>query len=114
MKFWLSNEIAPLEEMVQFARDVESMGFEGLCIPEHLVVPLRNVFTVTKLIGTLAVLSNNRFVLGTGTGWLPEEFDTVGEDWSTRGRRLDEMLDVMRDFLDDGYAEYHGKFFDFP
>jgi probable F420-dependent oxidoreductase len=160
MRFWVSLEFGPMDEMVQFARDVEEMGYEGLVVPEHLVVkvgdrtphpnkfqlepdlsfpdpfcvfsamaavtsrlrfltmvyvvPLRNVFAVTKQAATLAVLSNNRFVLGTGTGWLPEEFDTVGEDWSTRGRRFDEMLDIMRDFWDDGYAEYHGKFFDFP
>jgi len=78
------------------------------------VVPLRDPFMLAKQAGSLAVLSNDRFVLGTGTGWLREEFETVGKDFGTRGRRMDEMLAVLRDFLDDGYAEHHGEFFDFP
>jgi alkanesulfonate monooxygenase SsuD/methylene tetrahydromethanopterin reductase-like flavin-dependent oxidoreductase (luciferase family) len=45
---------------------------------------------------------------------LREEFETIGQGWSTRGRRFDEMLDVMRDIWDDGYAEYHGQYYDFP
>jgi alkanesulfonate monooxygenase SsuD/methylene tetrahydromethanopterin reductase-like flavin-dependent oxidoreductase (luciferase family) len=38
----------------------------------------------------------------------------MGMDFATRGRRFDEMLDVVRDFWDDGWAEHHGEFFDFP
>jgi probable F420-dependent oxidoreductase len=78
------------------------------------VVPLRDPFTLAKQAGTVAVLSDNRMVLGVGVGWLKEEFDAVGRDWHTRGARTDEMLDIMTDFWDDGYAEYHGRYFDFP
>src|SRR6516164_4820986 len=44
-----------------------------------LVVPLRDPFLLAKQLGTLALLSGNRFVLGTGTGWLREEFDLLGQ-----------------------------------
>jgi probable F420-dependent oxidoreductase len=152
--------MGPAGELLQSARDAEALGYEGVVVPEHLVVkvgdrtphpagfplqpelefpdpmcvfaamaavttrlrfmtyvyvvPLRNVFALAKQAATVAALSNNRFVLGTGVGWLREEFETVGEGWSTRGRRMDEMLDIVRDFWDDGYAEYHGRFYDFP
>jgi len=78
------------------------------------VVPLRDPFMLAKQMGTLALASDDRMVLGTGVGWLKEEFEAMGIDFHTRGRRMDEMLQIMRDFWDDGYAEFHGKHFDFP
>ena len=83
-------------------------------LPFVYVVPLRNPFALAKQVATLAAMSDNRFVLGTGVGWLRDEFEAVGEDFSTRGRRMDEILDIVRDFWDDGYAEHHGEFYDFP
>lgn len=78
------------------------------------VVPLRDPLMVAKQLATLALSSNDRVILGTGVGWLKEEFEAVGLDFHTRGRRMDEMLHIMRDFWDDGYAEFHGEHFDFP
>jgi alkanesulfonate monooxygenase SsuD/methylene tetrahydromethanopterin reductase-like flavin-dependent oxidoreductase (luciferase family) len=53
-------------------------------------------------------------VLGVGVGWLIEEFGVLGSNPGDRGRRTDEMLEVIADFWEDGYAEHHGEFFDFP
>lgn len=78
------------------------------------VVPLRSPFHLAKQVASLAVISDNRFVLGTGVGWLREEFETVGVDWTTRGRRTDEILHILQSFLQDGYAEFRGEFYDFP
>ncbi|HLY84165.1 MAG TPA: TIGR03619 family F420-dependent LLM class oxidoreductase [Acidimicrobiales bacterium] len=78
------------------------------------VLPLRDPFTVAKQVGTTAILSNYRVVFGVGVGWLVEEFGVLGQDPKSRGRRTDEMLEVIRDFWDDGYAEHHGEFFDVP
>jgi probable F420-dependent oxidoreductase len=78
------------------------------------VVPLREPFTLAKQAASVALLSGNRFALGTGVGWLREEFETIGRDFSSRGRRTDEMLEIIRDFWDDGHAEFHGEHHDFP
>jgi alkanesulfonate monooxygenase SsuD/methylene tetrahydromethanopterin reductase-like flavin-dependent oxidoreductase (luciferase family) len=49
-----------------------------------------------------------------GAGWLREEIELLGQDPAQRGKRMDEMIDVMRRFWDgNGTAEYHGEFFDF-
>jgi probable F420-dependent oxidoreductase len=77
------------------------------------VLPMRDPFSVAKQVGTAALLSGNRVVLGVGAGWLTEEIAVLGPDPSTRGRRMDEMLDVIRDLWDDGWAELHGEHFDF-
>lgn len=78
------------------------------------VLPLRNVFEVAKATGTLALMSDNRFILGAGLGWMKDEFDIYGVEFKTRARRTDEMIDVLRKLWDGGMVEHHGDFYDFP
>jgi probable F420-dependent oxidoreductase len=78
------------------------------------VLPLRNVFEVARATGTLAILSNNRFILGAGIGWMKDEFDIYGVDFHTRGKRFDDMLDVLRKLWAGGMVEHHGPLIDFP
>jgi probable F420-dependent oxidoreductase len=77
------------------------------------VLPLRNPIEVAKQAATLAILSQGRFVLGAGVGWMREEFDIYGVDFASRGRRMDEMIEVMRGLWTGEMFEYHGEFFDF-
>jgi len=78
------------------------------------VLPLRNVFEVARATGTLAILSENRFILGAGIGWMKDEFDIYGVDFHTRGKRFDEMLDVLQKLWAGGMVEHHGALIDFP
>jgi len=77
------------------------------------VLPLRNVFVVAKAVSTVAVVSDNRLLLGMGAGWMRDEFEVTGSDFKTRGKRMDEMIDVMRLLWNGGMVEYHGQFHDF-
>ena len=77
------------------------------------VLPLRNPIEVAKQAATLSRLSQGRFILGAGAGWMREEFDIYGVDFESRGRRMDEMIDVMRGLWTGEMFEYHGEFFDF-
>ncbi len=77
------------------------------------VAPARNLFTVAKAVGTAAVLSNDRVHLGLAAGWMKEEFDLQGIDYSTRGKLLDEMIPALRTLWSGGWVEHHGEFFDF-
>jgi probable F420-dependent oxidoreductase len=78
------------------------------------VAPLRHPLHVAKCVGTAAHLSGDRVVLGVGAGWMREEFDVVGERFAARGRRLDEMLDVLALVWSGETVEHHGEFYDFP
>lgn len=78
------------------------------------VLPLRNVFEVARATGTIAILSQNRFALGVGIGWMKEEFDVYGVDFKTRGSRCDEMIEVLHELWRGGMVEHHGRHFDFP
>ena len=77
------------------------------------VLPLRDPVEVAKQAATLSILSRGRFVLGVGVGWMKEEFDVYGVDFATRGRRMDEMIEVLHGLWSGDFFEFHGEFFDF-
>jgi len=60
------------------------------------VVAYRNPFLAAKAIASLDSLSDGRVIMGTGAGYLREEFGALGVDFDTRNARLDESLDVMK------------------
>ena len=77
------------------------------------IAPLRHPILLAKQLATASVLSNGRVSLGAGVGWLREEFVALGEDFGTRGGRLDEMIEVMRKLWSGEMVEHHGEFYDF-
>ena len=78
------------------------------------VAPARDLVTVAKQVGTAAVISENRVNLGVGVGWSKEEFDATGQEFTNRGRRLDDMIPALRALWSGGWVEYHGAFYDVP
>ena len=78
------------------------------------VLPLRNPHEVARAGATLAVLSDNRFILGIGVGWMKEEFDIYGVDFRQRGRITDEMVEVLHKLWSGEMVEHHGEHFNFP
>ena len=78
------------------------------------VAPHRPLLQVAKEVGTAAVLSDNRVVLGVGAGWMREEFELQGQDFATRGKRLTEMVPALRTLWSGGFNEFHGEYYDVP
>jgi probable F420-dependent oxidoreductase len=78
------------------------------------IAPARDLITVAKSVGTAAVLSDNRVRLGVGVGWCKEEFDQTGQEFASRGRRLNEMIPALRALWRGGWVEFHGEYYDVP
>lgn len=74
---------------------------------------LRHPFVAARAVQTLDLVSDGRAEVGIGAGWLAEEWDAVGLDFRTRGRRLDEALAVCKRLWTEPEVEHHGEFFDF-
>lgn len=68
---------------------------------------------LARQVGSVAALTGNRFTLGVGLGWTPEEFEWCGVPFAHRGRRADEAIEVLLRVLGGGMVEYHGEFYDF-
>jgi probable F420-dependent oxidoreductase len=73
----------------------------------------RNPLLLARQVGSVANLTNNRFGFGIGIGWAPEEFEWCGVPYAKRGKRVDEMIDVIKLVLAGGMVEHHGEFYDF-
>ncbi|GAA2343010.1 TIGR03619 family F420-dependent LLM class oxidoreductase [Saccharopolyspora halophila] len=73
----------------------------------------RNPVLLARQLASVCTLTGDRFGLGVGLGWAPEEFEWCGAPYAKRGARVDEMIEIIRRILDGGMTEYHGRFFDF-
>lgn len=65
-------------------------------IPNILVLPYRNPFLVAKAGATLDLLSDGRFTLAVGAGYLKREFTALGVDVNERGALMDEALAAIK------------------
>ncbi|MFQ5700032.1 MAG: LLM class F420-dependent oxidoreductase [Myxococcota bacterium] len=163
MRFVQSVSFTETDQLVDLARCIEEVGFDGILLSDHLfypeqlcsrypyspdgnpgfdgatewpdpwpaiaamaqvtervffttaiyILPLRDPLVVAKAAATLQILTGGRFALGVGVGWMREEFDQLGLDFATRGRRTDEMIPLLRALWKGGMVEHHGEFFDF-
>ena len=75
-------------------------------------LPIRNPILTAKQAASVAVLTDNRFGFGVGVSPWPDDYRIVGTPWERRGRRMDEMIEIIRGLCAGGYFEYHGEIFD--
>lgn len=73
----------------------------------------RHPLQTAKSFGTLDHLSGGRAILGVGAGHVEAEFDALGVDFATRGRRLDETLAAVRGAFADTYVSHEGEFYSY-
>lgn len=78
---------------------------------EVLVLPQRQPVLVAKQISTLDLMSEGRVRLGVGVGWQESEYDALEEDFSNRGRRMDEAIAVLRSYWSDEQIDFDGEFY---
>ena len=145
---WPGDGRERVRGVLDFAREVERLGFDSIFITDHvvaakhfydvswldslttltfvaavtervrlgtsiLILPLRNPVVLAKQIATLEYLSGERYIIGGGVGWFGPEFEAVGTHKSERGRRSDEVLDVLRGLLTQERFTFAGDFYRF-
>jgi probable F420-dependent oxidoreductase len=75
-------------------------------------LPIRHPVLVAKQATSIAVMSGNRFGFGVGLSPWPEDFAACGQEWKGRGKRMDEMIEIIRGLATGEFFEYHGEFYD--
>ncbi|HVE92470.1 MAG TPA: LLM class F420-dependent oxidoreductase [Actinomycetota bacterium] len=66
-----------------------------------LILPQRSPVILAKECASIDVLSQGRFVLGVGIGWLREEFEAIGVPFEERAARTDEAIQALRALWSD-------------
>lgn len=75
-----------------------------------LILPQRQTVLVAKQAADLDILSRQRFTMGVGTGWNYVEYDALGEDFQTRGKKMDEQIPYLRRLWGEPLVSFEGHF----
>jgi probable F420-dependent oxidoreductase len=75
-----------------------------------IIVPQRQTALVAKQAAEVDVLTEGRFRFGIGLGWNKIEYDALGADFHTRGRRMDEQVALLRRLWTERSVTFEGTF----
>ncbi|MCW2906323.1 MAG: hypothetical protein JWL68_1112 [Actinomycetia bacterium] len=75
-----------------------------------IILPQRQTVLVAKQAAEVDLLSGGRFRLGVGLGWNEVEYEALGQDFRTRGRRIEEQVTLMRRLWTEESVTHEGEF----
>jgi probable F420-dependent oxidoreductase len=75
-----------------------------------LILPQRQTVLVAKQSADLDLLSGGRLRLGVGVGWNYVEYDALGQDFASRGKRADEQIGYLRRLWSEPLVSFEGQF----
>jgi len=75
-----------------------------------IILPQRQTALVAKQAAELSVLSGGRFRLGVGVGWNIVEYEGLGQDFHTRGKRVEEQVKLLRELWAKPLVNFEGNF----
>jgi len=85
-------------------------GFTGLeFVSGVMILPQRQTVLVAKQAAAVDILSGGRLRLGIGIGWNAVEYEALGRDFHTRGRRMDEQIELMRRLWTEPVVNFDGR-----
>jgi len=109
----------PYDSNTQFHEPFVLFGFMAACTTTIefasaiMILPQRQTVLAAKQAAELAILSDNRFVMGIGVGWNDVEYDALNENFRNRGKRQEEQVDLMRRLWTEDVFSYDGKYHHF-
>lgn len=95
--FTLFSHLAAVTERLEFVTSV-------------LILPQRQTALAAKQAAAVDILSKGRLRLAVGIGWNFAEYGALGEDFHTRGRRIEEQIQVMRMLWTEPLVTFHGAY----
>jgi len=98
---------APLPMLAALAARTKTMQF----CTNIFLLPARHPLEMAEEINTINEMSNNRFILGAGIGYKPDEFENCGWNFKTRARRFEECLEILPLAMKGEPFSYQGNYF---
>lgn len=75
-----------------------------------IILPQRQTALVAKQAAEVDILTGGKLRLGVGIGWNPVEYEALGMNFHTRGRAIEEQIEVLRLLWSQPIVSYHGQF----
>ncbi len=75
-----------------------------------VILPQRQTALVAKQAAEIDILTDGRFRFGVGIGWNDVEYEGLGENFSNRGRRFEEQIELMRRLWTEPVVTFEGKY----
>jgi len=100
----------PLTTYSYLAGQTEELEF----VTGVLVLPQRQTALVAKQAAQLDRFTDGNLRLGVGVGWNEPEYVALGEEFSTRGHRIEEQVEVLRALWTDELVDFEGEFHEIP
>ena len=74
-----------------------------------IILPQRQTVLVAKQAAELDALSGGRLRLGVGVGRIEMEYEALGQDFHTRGKRMEEQITLLRQLWTQKSVDFHGR-----
>ena len=100
----------PFHEVLVLLAHLAAITERVELVTEVLVLPQRQTALVAKQVAEIDILSSGRMRLGVGIGWNAVEFEALGEDFSNRGRRMEEQIEVLRRLWAEELLTLEGRY----
>ena len=104
------NETTPFHEPMVALGHLAALTERIELVTGIVILPQRQTALVAKQAAELDLFSGGRLTLGVGTGWNYVEYEALGEDFKTRGRKLDEQIPYLRRLWSEAVVSYQGGF----
>ena len=104
------RRVAPGRIDVARRNDADAARQRGRDIGQYVAIPQRQTALVAKQAAEVDLLTEGRFRLGIGLGWNQVEYEALGQDFSTRGRRMDEQVALLRRYWTERSITFEGEF----
>jgi probable F420-dependent oxidoreductase len=75
-----------------------------------IILPQRQTALVAKQAAEVDLLANGRLRLGVGIGWNAVEYESLGKDFTNRGRRTDEQVELLRRLWTEQSVTFPGTY----
>jgi len=104
------RETGPLHEPLTLLAYLAACTEEVELVPSVLVLPARQTALVAKQAAEIDVLSGGRLRLGVGVGSSRREYQALGQDFATRGRRCSEQMQLLKLLFTNEEVTFDGEF----
>jgi probable F420-dependent oxidoreductase len=104
------NILDPLETLTYVAAHTNKIAL-GTSVMDML---FHNPVVLARRFATLDVLSEGRSIAGFGIGWSKDEYQVSNIPFQNRGKRADELIQILKKIWTDDVVEFKGKYYSIP